>query len=185
MAQFDEDADIAEEAQQQWEEKELALVPSFFIPLFLLLGHKEAKIRACASRAIAAGLLQFPNAVKSVLDHIVKKYNEIAAIEDDKERALFLPTVVMLFYLLEQCALKKAIPQASLFEVLDLLFNLGFAHRSNEVRVESMKAGEAVMESYGADHTQELLKYLNDRLKALEKDADTEEEVRERCACHL
>ena len=176
MAQFDEDADIAEEAQQQWEEKELALVPSFSIPLFLLLGHKEAKIRACAARAIAAGLLQFP---KSVLEHIVKKYTEIAAIEDDKERATFLPTVVMLFYLLEQCAVKKAIPQASLFEVLDLLFNLGFAHKSNEVRVESMKAGEAVMESYGAEHTQELLKYLNDRLRSLEKDADTEEEVRE------
>ena len=106
MAQFDEDADIAEEAQQQWEEKELALVPSFSIPLFLLLGHKEAKIRACAARAIAAGLLQVPTAVKSVLEHIVKKYNEIAAIEDDKERATFLPTVVMLFYLLEHVAVK-------------------------------------------------------------------------------
>ena len=68
MAQFDEDEEIVEEAQQQWEEKNMKLIPSFSIPLFLLLGHAEAKTRACAARAIAAGLEQFPAAVKGVLE---------------------------------------------------------------------------------------------------------------------
>ena len=40
-----------------------------------------------------------------------------------------------------------------------------------------MRAGEALMEAYGADNTQALLEYLNSRLRALEKDADTEAEV--------
>ena len=99
MAQFDEDEEIVEEAQQQWEEKSMKLIPSFSIPLFLLLRHAEAKTRACAARAIAAGLEQFPAAVKGVLEAVVRKYKEIAAIEDEKERAAFLSTVVALFYL--------------------------------------------------------------------------------------
>lgn len=177
MAQFDEDEEIVEEAQQQWEEKSMKLIPSFSIPLFLLLGHADAKTRTCAARAIAAGLEQFPAAVKGVLEAVVRKYKEIAAMEDEKERAAFLSTVVALFYLLEQCAARKALPQEKLFDTLDILFDLGFAHASSEVRLQAMRAGEALMEAYGAENTQALLEYLNGRLRALEKDADTEAEV--------
>ena len=53
MLQYDDDEDIAEEAQQQWEEKNLSLSPVFYIPLFQLLGHSVDKIRNAASSAIA------------------------------------------------------------------------------------------------------------------------------------
>ena len=112
-----------------------------------------------------------------MLEAVVRKYKEIAAIEDEKERAAFLSTVVALFYLLEQCAARKALPQEKLFDTLDILFDLGFAHASSEVRLQAMRAGEALMEAYGAENTQALLEYLNGRLRALEKDADTEAEV--------
>ena len=177
MAQFDENEEVVEEAQQQWEEKEMKLIPSFSIPLFLLLGHAEAKTRACAARAIAAGLEQFPAAMKSVLDAVVRKYKEIAAIEDEKERAALVNTVVALFYLLEQCAARKVVPREKLFDTLDILFDLGFSHGSSDVRIQAIKAGEKLVEMYGEESTQELLQYLNGRLRAMEKDADTDAEV--------
>ena len=55
MLQYDDDEDIAEEAQQQWEEKNLSLSPVFYIPLFQLLGHSVDKIRNAASSSLAHG----------------------------------------------------------------------------------------------------------------------------------
>ena len=73
MLQYDDDEDIAEEAQQQWEEKNLSLSPVFYIPLFQLLGHSVDKIRNAASSAIAHGLLLFPKSTANVLTQVEKK----------------------------------------------------------------------------------------------------------------
>ena len=80
-----------------------------------------------------------------------------------------------MFFCLEQCAAEKAVPVTLLDPLLDLLFDRGFACASSEVRVQAMRAGERLMESYGAECPEEVLKYLSEKLAALEQDADTEE----------
>lgn len=87
MLQYDDDEDIAEEAQQQWEEKNLSLSPVFYIPLFQLLGHSVDKIRNAASSAIAHGLLLFPKSTANVLTQVEKKCEEVETMDDPHDRA--------------------------------------------------------------------------------------------------
>ena len=175
MAQYDDDEEIAEEAQLQWEKKGLALPASFHIPLFQLLGHSVEKIRRAAARAIAHGLLEHPEASKAVLDRIEKKCEEVEEIAVPAERAAQKPTILAMFYCLEQCAAEKAVQVTLLDQLLDQLFDHGFTCSESDVRMQAMHAGESLMENYGAECPEEVLTYLNEKLSALEQDADTEE----------
>ena len=105
MLQYDQDEDIAEEAQQQWEEKDLKLSPVFYIPLFQLLGHSVDKIRSAAGSAIAHGLLLFPTSTPNVLSQVEKKCGEVEAMEDPRDRTTFVSTIVAIFNMLQQCAI--------------------------------------------------------------------------------
>ena len=176
MAQYDDDDDIADEAQQEWEEKHITLPSSFHVPLFQLLGHSVDKIRRSAARAITHGLLLYPQSASVVLERVEKKCQEIQAIEDPNERKSQQHVIMSLFFLLEQCATEKALGVEQVIHVMDLLFVYGFSHDVDEVRMQAMKAGECLMESYGSGCPEEILNYLNNKLNSLEKDADTEEE---------
>lgn len=177
MLQYDEDGDIAEEAQQQWEEKQLKLTPSFYIPLFQLLGHSVDKVRHAAGSAVAHGLLLFPGSVSNVLNQVEKKCLEVEAIEDPRERASMSTVVESLFYMLQKCAECSVFAVDQLSRFLDILFIHAFACESDFVRIQGMQTGEAFVESYGKENKQVLLEYLSARMMAMEQDADTEEEM--------
>ena len=177
MTQYDDDEEIAEEAKQQWEEKELSINATFYLPLFQLLGHSVEKIRHSASHAIAQGLLLYPTAVKNVLDKIEMKYKEIDEIEDKNEKKGYVMLLRSLFDTLKQCASIHVFAVTELMSVLNILFTCGFVNEDDNVRIDAMKAGEVLIESYGEESSQELLKYLNTTLASLEKDANTEEET--------
>lgn len=177
MSQFDDDDEIAEEAQQQWEEKGLSINPSFYLPLFQLLGHSVDKIRHSAARGIAKGLLQYPNAVKNVLERIESKCKEIEEIEDRNEKEEQMIVVVSLFNTMKECAANHSFQKSELMTALSIFMNCGFANERDAVRMEAMKASEVLVESYGEESSQELLQYLNTTLASLEKDAATDEEM--------
>ena len=110
-----------------------------------------------------------------MLDRFEKNCEEVEEIAVTAVRAAQKPTILAMFYCLEQCAAEKAVQVTLLDQLLDQLFDHGFTCSESDVRMQAMHAGESLMENYGAECPEEVLTYLNEKLSALEQDADTEE----------
>ncbi|RHY34936.1 hypothetical protein DYB32_000549 [Aphanomyces invadans] len=179
MACFDKDDDNREVAKQIWAALSLELTDDITEPLRNLLSHPTACIRESAGAALANGLKQHRDLIRSVLDQVKTQFVNSVPVQSETSQfdSFGIPilrrnnevvveaqsTVLSRLgvgILFEHCALENILSASGVMDVVSFIVERGLGDPHSDVRHHMRKAGIQVIATYGAANISGLVAIL-------------------------